>query len=102
MSADVPFEITLCAAPATAPAAGEAKIHGSVTAAQSQAVSSVGVYVQHYRRRLESADSSSSDDHLKAHSDHVTAETARALQNVAVGDEEDEEESALLLASDPK
>ncbi|KAJ2602873.1 Zuotin [Coemansia sp. RSA 1804] len=103
MSADVPFEITLCAAPATAPAAGEAKIHGSVTAAQSQAVSSVGVYVQHYRRRLESADSSSSsDDHLKAHSDHVTAETSRALQNMAVGDEEDEEESALLLASDPK
>ncbi|KAJ2557575.1 Zuotin [Coemansia sp. RSA 1933] len=102
MSADVPFEITLGAVPATAPAAGETKIQGSLTPAKQQNVSPVGAYVQHYRRRLESTDSQDQSDHLKAHSDHVAAETAKALQNMSVGDEEDEEESEELLLSDPK
>ncbi|KAJ1896060.1 Zuotin [Coemansia sp. IMI 209127] len=102
MYADVPFEITLSAAPASAPAAGETKIHGSVSPAKQQAISPVGVYVQHYRRRLESTDAQDQNDHLKAHSDHVAAETAKAMQNLSVGDEEDEEESEELLLSDPK
>ncbi|KAJ1667939.1 Zuotin [Coemansia sp. RSA 1813] len=102
MCADVPFEITLSSVPATAPASGEAKVHGSATPAKQQAVSPVGVYVQHYRRRLESTDPKDQSDHLKAHSDHVAAETAKAMQNMSLADDEEEEEDEELLLSDPK
>ncbi|KAJ2074594.1 hypothetical protein GGI16_008672, partial [Coemansia sp. S142-1] len=56
MTVDAPFEITLCAAPATAPAAGSTKVHGAISATQERILSPVGVYVQHYLRRLESND----------------------------------------------
>ncbi|KAJ2451242.1 Zuotin [Coemansia sp. RSA 2336] len=94
-------EITLSAVPETAPPAGEAKVHGSVSAIEQLEISPVGVYVQHYLRRLKNP-TSDQTDHLKAHADHVAAEAAKAINDVSVDDQEDEEESEELLSLDPK
>ncbi|KAI9502582.1 Zuotin [Coemansia spiralis] len=102
MSADIPFEITLGAVPASAPAAGEVKVHGSVSATQQRALSPVGVYVQHYLRRLGNTDSNDQSDHLKAHADHVVAETTNTINDLSLDDDSDEEESEELLSMDPK
>ncbi|KAJ2689097.1 Zuotin [Coemansia spiralis] len=102
MTADAPFEITLCAAPATAPAAGTTKVHGPISATQERVLSPVGVYVQHYLRRLENGDTDDQTDHVKAHADHTAAEAAKAIGNLDLSEEEDEEESEDLLMTDPK
>ncbi|KAJ2748958.1 Zuotin, partial [Coemansia pectinata] len=102
MTVDAPFEITLCAAPATAPAAGATKVHGAISATQERILSPVGVYVQHYLRRLESNDADDQSDHLKVHADHTAAEAAKAISNLDLSEEEDEEESEDLLMTDPK
>ncbi|KAJ2828481.1 Zuotin [Coemansia sp. 'formosensis'] len=102
MTVNAPFEITLSAAPATAPAAGVTKVHGAISATQERILSPVGVYVQHYLRRLESNDADDQSDHLKVHADHTAAEAAKAIGNLDLSDEEDEEESEDLLMTDPK
>ncbi|KAJ2454679.1 Zuotin [Coemansia sp. RSA 2424] len=102
MTVNAPFEFTLRAAPTTAPAAGAAKIHAAISATQERVLSPVGVYVQHYLRRLESSDADDQSDHLKAHADHTAAEAAKAISSLDLSEEEDEEESEDLLMTDPK
>ncbi|KAJ2648392.1 Zuotin [Coemansia sp. RSA 1250] len=94
-------EITLSSVPETAPAAGETKVHGSVSAIEQLEISPVGVYVQHYLRRLKNP-TNDQTDHLKAHADHIAAEAAKAINDVSLDDQEDEEESEELLSLDPK
>ncbi|KAJ2168649.1 Zuotin, partial [Coemansia sp. RSA 560] len=98
----VPFEITLSAAPETAPAAGAAKVHASLSAPVQREVSPIGVYVQHYLRRLEKNDASDRTDHLQHHADHEAAEAANAVNDLSLDDDEEEEEDADLLSLDPK
>ncbi|KAJ2852452.1 Zuotin [Coemansia brasiliensis] len=94
-------EITLSSVPETAPSAGEAKVHGSMSATEQLGISPVGVYVQHYLRRLKNP-TSDQTDHLKAHADHIAAEAAKAINDISLDDQEDEEESEELLSLDPK
>ncbi|KAJ2826825.1 Zuotin [Coemansia erecta] len=97
----VPFEITLPAAPATAPASGEAKVHASLSATEQRGISPIGVYVQHYLRRLEKNDAGDRTDHLQAHADHAAAEAANAVNDLSLNDDEEEEETDDLLLLDP-
>ncbi|KAJ1963134.1 Zuotin [Dipsacomyces acuminosporus] len=96
------LEITLTAAPASAPAAGETKVHSPLSATEERALSPVGVYVQHYLRRLQKSDPEDASDHLHAHAEHAAAEAAKALNSLDLGDEEDEEETEEMLTRDPK
>ncbi|PIA13942.1 DnaJ-domain-containing protein [Coemansia reversa NRRL 1564] len=101
MTADVPFEITLSAAPETATALSEPRVHASLSPAVQRTISPIGVYVQHYRRRLEKDDSEQTD-HLKAHADHVAAEAANAVNDLSLEADDEEEETEDLLLLDPK
>ncbi|KAJ1844719.1 Zuotin [Coemansia sp. RSA 2611] len=92
---------TLPAAPETAPAAGAVTVHGSLSATEQHEISPVGVYVQHYLRRLEKNDAADRTDHLKGHADHAAAEAAKAVNTLALDDDEDEEETEELLSLDP-
>ncbi|KAJ2780483.1 Zuotin [Coemansia javaensis] len=92
--------VTLSAAPATAPAAGAAAVHGAISAAVQREISPVGVYVQHYLRRLDKAGEAAC--HLQDHADHAAAEAARAVGSLALDEDEDEEETEDLLELDPK
>lgn len=94
--------ITLTPAPATAPAAGEVKVHSAISAPEKRAVSPVGVYVQHYLRRLAKNDNSDFSDHLKDHADHQASEAAKAVNDLDTDDFEDEEETEDMLSLDPK
>ncbi|ORX70791.1 DnaJ-domain-containing protein [Linderina pennispora] len=99
MTADVPFEITLTAAPATAPA--DTKVHSAITTPEERFLSAVGVYVQHYRSHLSKSADGSLDDHLKAHAEHAAAAAANTA-SADLDDEDDEEETEEMLEMDPK
>ncbi|KAJ2159636.1 Zuotin [Coemansia sp. RSA 552] len=94
-------EFVLTAAPETAPAAGEAKVHASLTAPAQQAIAPVGVYVQHYLRRLDKGRGDRTD-HLAVYADHAAAEAAKAIGDLSLDDDDEEEETPELLALDPK
>ncbi|KAJ1731334.1 Zuotin [Coemansia biformis] len=101
MAASAPLEIALSASPATAPAAGTAVVHGPLSPTVARGLSPVGVYVQHYLRRLEKG-GSEQVCHLKAHAEHTAAEAAKAVDGLELDDDEEEEETEELLSLDPK
>ncbi|KAJ2725997.1 Zuotin [Coemansia sp. Benny D115] len=89
-------EATITLAPVPASATGTA-VHSGITAPVERSLSPVGVYLQHFTRS-----DSAFTHHLQSHADQAAASAAAALKDLDLGDEEDEEESAELLALDPK
>ncbi|KAJ2766942.1 Zuotin, partial [Coemansia nantahalensis] len=97
------LEITLPAVAEAAPAAGSAVVHGALSPVATRGISPVGVYVQHYLRRLEKGGGGGEQTcHLKEHADHAEAEAAKVIADLSLDDEDDEEETEELLELDPK